>query len=157
MNSLWIETDVLEGLNERMAAKYADAEHTQIRCHEYRTHDAELILVAYGSPARICKTAVDMARDEGLRVGMLRPITLLPFPSPQIADLARNGKRFLTVELSRGQMVEDVRLAVNGLAEVAFYGRTGGAVPTPSEILENIRFGFGKASMVLASGKEARE
>lgn len=148
INSLWIDANVMEDLNRRLQAKYLEAERTEIRYHEYRVDDADLVLVAYGSPARICRTVVDLAREEGMRVGLFRPVTLFPFPKPQIADLAQNGKRFLTVEMSAGQMVEDVRLSVNGAAEVAFYGRTGGSVPAPTEILNQVRAMFGKPPVV---------
>lgn len=157
INSLWIDPDVMENLNQRLQAKYLAAQLHETRFHEYRTEDAELVLVAYGSPARICKTVVDMAREEGLPVGMLRPITLFPFPTQQIADLARNGKRFLVVEMSCGQMVEDVRLAVNGMADVAFHGRTGGAVPTPNEILNIVKAGFGKVPVASRCACEKSE
>jgi len=143
VNSLWIEVDTMEGLNSRLQAKYAAADQHEVRLTEYLTDDADLILVAYGSPARICRSVADMARDEGMRVGLLRPITLLPFPSRRIAELAAQGKRFMAVEMSAGQMVEDVRLAVNGVSQVLFHGRTGGAVPTPTEILNVVRGSFG--------------
>ena len=148
INSLWIEPEVLENLNLRMQAKYAAAQLHETRLREYETEDAELILVAYGCTARICRTVVDMARDEGMAVGLLRPITLLPFPTAQIARHAQNGQRFMAVEMSLGQMVEDVRLAVNGMADVAFHGRAGGVVPTPTEILDAVRSTFGKPSVV---------
>ncbi len=106
------------------------------------------MLVAYGSPARICKTVTNMAREEGMKVGLLRPISLFPFPAQRISELAGDGRRFKVVEMSAGQMVEDVRLAVNGMADVSFYGRTGGAVPTPTEILNEVRAGFGKPPVV---------
>jgi 2-oxoglutarate ferredoxin oxidoreductase subunit alpha len=138
-NSLWMHPDVLEGLNLRMQAKYQQAEKEEIRLHEYKTDDAELLLVAYGATARICKSTVDMARSEGLKVGLFRPISLFPYPKKALQAHASRGKRFLVVEISLGQMVEDVRLAVNGAAEVDFYGRTGGAVPTSIEILEQVR------------------
>lgn len=147
VNSLWIDPEVLENLNLRLQAKYAAAQLHETRVKEYETEDAELIIVAYGCSARICRTVVDMARDEGLPVGLLRPITLFPFPTSRIAKHAQNGKRFLTVEMSLGQMVEDVRLAVNGMADVAFYGRAGGVVPTPTEILDAVRASFGKSPM----------
>ena len=147
INSLWIDARVLEQLNERIQAKYADAATHVVRCHEYRTDDAHLVLVAYGSPARICRTVVDMAREEGMQVGLLRPITLFPFPSTALAAHAQR-RRFLVVEMSAGQMVEDVRLAVSGAAEVRFYGRTGGAVPTPTEILNEVRAVFGRPPVV---------
>ncbi|MEN6357918.1 MAG: 3-methyl-2-oxobutanoate dehydrogenase subunit VorB [Armatimonadota bacterium] len=148
INSLWIDPEVLEGLNQRIQAKYAAAQMHEVRFKEYQTEDAELVMVAYGCPARICRSVVDMARDEGMKVGLLRPITLFPFPTLQIADLAKDGKRFLVVEMNCGQMVEDVRLAVNGASEVEFYGRSGGAVPTPTEILNEVRARFGKPPVV---------
>lgn len=158
INSLWVDPAVLEGLNNRMQAKYATMQAHEVRFAEYRTEDAELVLVAYGCTARICKTVVDEAREDGIAVGLLRPITLFPFPSHRIGQLASEGSRFLTVEMSAGQMVEDVRLAVNGMADVAFYGRTGGCVPTPTEILNVVRASFGKPPVVTqypASKKEA--
>jgi 2-oxoglutarate ferredoxin oxidoreductase subunit alpha len=144
----------MEGLNDRIQAKYADARLHEVRYHEHRTEDAELVLVAYGSTARICRSVVDMARDEGMRVGLFRPISLYPFPDPQIAGLAANGKRFLVAEMSAGQMVEDVRLAANGLTEVSFHGRTGGAVPTPTEVLNQVRAVFGKPPVVSHYGRK---
>ena len=148
INSLWIDPVVMECLNQKLQAKYAAAQMHEVRYHEYMTEDADLVLVAYGSPARICKTVVDMARQDGLKVGLFRPITLFPYPTRQIAQLAREGKKFMAVEMSHGQMVEDVRLAVNGVSEVAFYGRSGGAVPTPTEIYDEVRAQFGKPPVV---------
>ncbi|MDH7601845.1 MAG: 3-methyl-2-oxobutanoate dehydrogenase subunit VorB [Armatimonadota bacterium] len=139
INSLWIDSAVMEDLNNRLQAKYEQARRHEVRLWEYRTGDAELILVAYGSTARICRTVVDMAREEGMPVGLLRLISLFPFPEREINALAKQGARFLAVEMSAGQMVEDVRLAVNGLTDVGFYGRTGGSVPTPAEILDRVR------------------
>jgi 2-oxoglutarate ferredoxin oxidoreductase subunit alpha len=156
INSLWIVPEVMESINRRIQAKYAEAQRHEVRYHEYRTEDAELILVAYGSPARICRTVVDLAREEGMPVGLFRPISLFPFPNSQIAAMAQNGKRFLAVEMSCGQMVEDVRLAVCGTAEVSFYGRTGGVVPTPTEILNQVRAKFGKPPVISRPG-EAKE
>ena len=139
INSLWIDMNVMEALNERLQEKYRAAERDEVRFAEYKTEDADLVLVAYGSPARICRTAADMAREEGLKVGLLRPISLYPFPSARLFELAEAGKRFLTVEMSMGQMLEDVKLSVNGKAEIGFYGRTGGVVPTPVDVLERVR------------------
>ncbi len=163
INSLWIDPVVLEGLNDRIQARYVEARRLEVRYREYRVDDADLVLVAYGCSARICKTAVDMAREEGLRLGLLRPITLFPFPSEQISDLALAGKRFLVAELSAGQMLEDVKLSVNGAAEVAFHGRTGGAVFTPNEIVDKARSVLGsratapdRASAAGTGGREER-
>ncbi len=156
INSLWIKTEVMEGLNDRIQAKYADARLHEVRYHEHQTEDADLVLVAYGSTARICRSVVDMARDEGMRVGLFRPISLYPFPEGRISDLAASGRRFLVAEMSAGQMVEDVRLAANGLTDVSFHGRTGGAVPTPTEILNKVRAAFGKPPVVsIYNRKEA--
>ena len=145
VNSLWIVPEAMEKVNLRMQAKYKRMIEEEVRYTESNTNDAELIIIAYGAMARICKTAVDIARSEGLSVGLFRPITLFPFPTVQIDGLAESGKRFLVVEMSYGQMVEDVRLAVNGKAEVEFFGRSGGVVPTPNEVLDQIRQAFGKS------------
>jgi 2-oxoglutarate ferredoxin oxidoreductase subunit alpha len=139
INSLYIVPSQLEEVNLRMQAKYAHAAEHLTRSQSILTEDADVVIVAYGSTARICRTVVQMAREEGIRVGLLRPITLYPFPTPAIRSLAEQGKQFLTVEMSSGQMVEDVRLAVNGTSEVAFYGRTGGMIPTPEEILAEVK------------------
>ncbi|MDP3486914.1 MAG: transketolase C-terminal domain-containing protein, partial [Bacillota bacterium] len=101
--------------------------------------DAELVIVAYGSTARIAKTAITQLREEGLRVGLLRPISLWPFPVKAFEGIIPTVKSFLTVEMSAGQMVEDVRLTVNGRKPVHFYGRMGGIVPTPEEIAAQVR------------------
>jgi 2-oxoglutarate ferredoxin oxidoreductase subunit alpha len=98
--------------------------------------DAEYLIVAYGSMSRICEAAVDQAREAGYKVGLLRPVTLFPYPEKQICDLVPQLKGILTVEMSAGQMVEDVRLAVNGKVPVEFFGRNGGIVPSPDEVYE---------------------
>jgi 2-oxoglutarate ferredoxin oxidoreductase subunit alpha len=100
--------------------------------------DAELIIVAFGASARIAKGAIRNARAEGLKVGMLRPITLWPFPYEKIREVARTTKQFLVFEMNMGQMLEDVQLALEGKREISFYGRPGGVIPTPSEILRVI-------------------
>lgn len=139
INSLYLVPEEMEEVNLRIQARYAQAEREEVSFDEFRTDDADLVLVAYGTVARICRTAVDLARAEGYRVGLLRPITLYPFPTEQIRRLALDGKLFLTVEMSYGQMVEDVRLACCGLSEVHFYGRGGGVVPDQLQILRQIR------------------
>ncbi len=101
--------------------------------------DAEYVLVAYGSSARICEKAVELAREAGVKVGLLRPITLYPFPIKEIQNLAQKVKGFLTVEMSAGQMVEDVRLAVNGKIPVEYFGRLGGIIPTPEEVVAALK------------------
>ena len=105
---------------------------------EYLTDDAEIIIVAYGSSSRVSRSAIDAARKQGIKVGMIRPITLWPFPEKFIEKHINHTKVFLSVEMSMGQMVDDVRLVVNGKVPVEFYGRTGGIIPTPKEVLEQI-------------------
>lgn len=148
INSLWIDPTVMEDLNNRLQAKYQEACRHEIRFFDYMVDDAELVLVAYGSSARICRSVVDMAREDGLAVGLLRLISLYPFPYEHIHTLAKRGARFMAVEMSAGQMVEDVRLAVNGVSEVLFHGRTGGSVPTPAEILDKVRVALGRSPVV---------
>jgi 2-oxoisovalerate ferredoxin oxidoreductase alpha subunit len=137
VSSIYLEADDLEQHQRQMEAKYIRAQ-TEIRWEEYRTEDAELIVVGYGIVSRILRSAVDEARARGIKVGLFRPITLWPFPSEQLASTALRSSRVLTVELSNGQMVEDVRLALEGKRPVEFYGRVGGNVPGVEELLTKI-------------------
>lgn len=118
---------------------YREIEKNEVRWEEYETEDAELVLVAYGTMGRICRTVVRQARKEGLPVGLFRPITLWPFPYEPLRKLAERVPVLLTVELSSGQMWEDVRLSVEGRARTPFYGELGGVVPTPQEILSEVK------------------
>lgn len=138
INSLYIEPDVLEKVNHRLFDRYKELEENELRYEEYLVEDAEIVIVAYGTVARISKSAVNALREKGIKAGLLRPITLYPFPSKAIAKVAAeaNVKKFVAVELSMGQMIEDVKLAVNGAKPVEFYGRTGGNVMTPEDIVE---------------------
>ena len=129
----------MEQNNERFQAKYKEIEANEVRYEEIQTADADYILVAFGSSARICQKAVELARAEGLRVGLLRPITLWPFPTHAIQSLTRRVKGFLVAELNAGQMIEDVRLAVDGKVPVVHYGRMGGMLFSPNEIVENLK------------------
>ena len=113
-----------------------------MRYEEFQCEDAEYLLVAYGTSARVCQKSVQLARQQGIKVGLLRPITLFPFPSKRINALAGMIKGFLSVEMSAGQMVEDVLLAVNGKAPVYHFGRMGGIVTTPEEVVENLKSKF---------------
>lgn len=137
--SLELEPTKMEDMNRRFQAKYRVIEEKEVRYEEMETEDAEFILVAFGSCARICKKAIEMAREEGIKVGLLRPITLFPFPTKQLHALADRVKGMLTVEMNAGQMVEDVRLATNGKIEVAHFGRQGGIIPSPEEVVEQIK------------------
>ena len=139
IRSLWLGERVLEDLNYKLQAKYEQVQKSEVLCEQYKVDDAEIVVVAYGVAARIVRGAVDKAREEGIRVGWIRPITLWPFPTEQISKAAEEFRIFLTVELSAGQMVEDVKLAVAGKAPVVFYGRPGGGVPTVDEILNKIK------------------
>lgn len=136
ITSLDLDPYEQEKFNLKLVAKYKEVEENEVRYEEYMIEDAEYIIVAFGSSARICKKSVEIAREQGHKVGLLRPITLFPFPTKRIAELAEKCKGFLVAELNAGQMVEDVRLAVEGKAPVAHYGRMGGAVYSPDEVTE---------------------
>jgi 2-oxoglutarate ferredoxin oxidoreductase subunit alpha len=140
VTSLELKSEVMEQINLRLQAKYKALEENEVRYETIDCDDADYVIVAFGSSARICSATVEMARAEGLKVGLLRPITLYPFPKKAIADLAKRGvKGFLSAELNAGQMVEDVRLAVNGTAPVAHYGRQGGMMFAPDEVLNALK------------------
>lgn len=139
LTSLELSPAVMEDNNLRFQAKYREIEKNEVRYEAIDCDDADYIIVAFGSIARICLKAQEMAREEGIKVGILRPITLWPFPSEIIAEYAKKVKGIISIELNAGQMVEDIRLAVNGAIEVKFYGRLGGIVPTPDEILDVIK------------------
>jgi 2-oxoglutarate ferredoxin oxidoreductase subunit alpha len=139
VRSLWLAEGALEELNYRFEAKYKEIQDNEILCEEYRIEDAEIIVVAYGIAARISRAAVDRAREEDIPVGMIRPITLWPFPTAQVSAAAEPFRMFLAVEMSTGQMIEDVRLAVEGRCPVFLHGRPGGGVPSVDEILDRIR------------------
>lgn len=136
ISSIHLEPDAMEHHVRHLAAKYHHAEREAVRCEHYRTEDADIILVGYGIVARILKAVVEHGRAQGLKVGLLRPITLFPFPTEAIRALAAQATSFGVVELSTGQMVEDVRLAVSGRCPVEFYGRVGGNTPASDEVLE---------------------
>jgi len=136
MNLVPIE---LETANIARFKRYEQVKKELCRYEEIDVEDADIILVAYGTSARISLGALQAARKEGLKVGLFRPITLWPFPYDRLNQLASMGKRFLSVEMSMGQMVEDVRLAVNGKAPVDFYGRCGGIIPSEEEVLAEVK------------------
>jgi 2-oxoglutarate ferredoxin oxidoreductase subunit alpha len=137
INSLYINPPDLEQVNLRLQARY-EAAAREVCWEGEHLEEAELAIVAYGTAARVATTAIAQARAAGIRVGLFRPISLFPFPSRQIAELATRVKQMLVVELSLGQMVEDVRLAVEGRCPVQLYGRTGGVVATPAEVLAEV-------------------
>lgn len=138
INSLYLKPEQLEQHNIRLQRKYAEITANEIRFETEKTEDAELVLVAYGITSRIARSAMEKARAEGMKVGLFRPISLWPFPEAQLGQLVTTASAFMALELSAGQMVEDVRLAVNGAKPVHFYGRMGGMIPNPQEVYEEI-------------------
>ncbi|MCL1904635.1 MAG: 3-methyl-2-oxobutanoate dehydrogenase subunit VorB [Methanomassiliicoccaceae archaeon] len=139
INSLYIDPPNLEAVLKARYEKYEVIKEKEQRCEEYMTDDAEIVIIAYGASARISRSAVDSARKEGIKAGLIRPITLWPYPDKAVLSKMRTAKAFLCVEMSMGQMVDDVRLIVNGKRPVSFYGRTGGMIPTPAEVLDEIK------------------
>jgi len=136
ITSLELNSEKMEANNIRFQAKYAKMEENEVLYEEIQCDDAEYILVAFGSSARICQKSVDLAREKGIKLGLLRPITLFPFPKKPIAALAKRVKGFLVVETNAGQMVEDVQLAVGCGVPVKHFGRMGGIIPGPSDVIE---------------------
>ncbi len=128
----------LEELNWSLLRRYQLIQEEETVWDSFMTEDARLVVIAFGSAARIARGAVKNARAAGLKVGLLRPVTLWPFPAAPIRELAESVREFLVFEMNMGQMVDDVKLALGGQGEVSFYGRTGGVIPTPSEILRVI-------------------
>lgn len=139
LKSLYLKEGELSEHNWKLYQKYEKMKQEEIRFQTLLTEEAQLVIVAFGSMARVSKTSVEMAREEGLKVGLFRPITLFPFPEKPLHNLSQQIKRFLTVELNTGQMVEDVKLSVGGASQVYFYGRPPGSLPTPEEVLEEIK------------------
>jgi len=139
ITSLELDSAVQEQVNLRIQAKYRRMEQEEVRYEAIRCDDAEFIFVAFGLTSRICQKSIQLAREEGIKVGLLRPITLYPFPVKPIEDLTKKTKGMLVVEMNAGQMVEDVRLAVNGKIKVEHYGRLGGIIPSPVEIVEQLK------------------
>ena len=136
ISSIFLEPEDLERHNFKLDDKYKEIAKNEVLFEEYKTDDAELLVVAYGVVSRIVYSTIDQAREQGLKVGLLRPITVWPFPSEAIRAHSEKVKNILAIELSTGQMVEDVQLAVQGRCPVHFYGRSGGMVPGGKEILE---------------------
>ncbi len=136
ITSLELDSERMEEINHKIQAKYRKMEEEEVRYEEIQCDDAEYIFVAYGSSSRICQKSIEIARAKGIKVGLLRPITLFPFPKKPIAKLADRVKGMLSVEMSAGQLVEDVRLAVNGKIPVEHFGRLGGIIPNPDEVVE---------------------
>lgn len=136
ITSLHIKSEDMEKHVEHIYRKYDEVKKNEVRFEEIMTEDAEYLIVAYGLSARICHKSVNILRERGIKAGLLRPITLFPFPENRISELAEKMKIILTVEMNTGQMVEDVKLAVNGKVPIHFFGRFGGMIPDPEEIVK---------------------
>ncbi len=139
INSLYIEAADLENTIVERYKKYDEIKATLPDAETYLTDDADYILTAYGATARVCKSAVNLARAQGIKAGLIRPKTLWPFPSEIIKNASQNAKALLCVEMSTGQMVDDIKLSVECKKRVEFFGRTGGVIPTPAEVLAQIK------------------
>lgn len=139
VNSLYLTPQELERLINERYARYDRIQQTEQRAENYLTEDADIVVVAYGASARIARSAVNTAREEGIKAGLIRPITLWPFPTDILKKTAKTAKHFLTVEMSMGQMVDDVRLAIDCSRPVTFFGRTGGIIPTPADVFSSIK------------------
>lgn len=139
INSLFLQADELEAKIAERFERYDRIKEKECRFADFMAEDAEILVVAYGATARVVQAAVKEARAEGIKVGCFRPITLWPFPSAELRRRAETVKAFLTVEMSRGQMIDDVKLAIECSRPVEFFGRTGGVIPEPDEILAKIR------------------
>ena len=144
VNSLYIQPEELENLVKERYERYEKIKEEEQRAEEFMMDDAEYVVVAFGASSRVARSAIIKAREEGIKVGMIRPITLWPFPDKTIEKSIANTKKYLCVEMNMGQMVDDVRLVVNGRKDVEFFGRTGGVIPTPAEVLDQIRALAGK-------------
>jgi 2-oxoglutarate ferredoxin oxidoreductase subunit alpha len=138
VNSLYLQADILENIVIDRYKRYEIVKNELHMAESYLTEDADIVVVAYGATARIVKSAVNNAREQGIKVGMFRPITLWPFPVEEINQAVKGCKSVLCVEMSTGQMIDDVKLAINCSKPVSFYGRTGGVIPTPNEVYNKI-------------------
>jgi len=139
ITSLDLDPNAQEVFNQKLIDKYNEIREEEVRYEEFQCEDAEYLFVAYGTSARVCQKSVQLAREQGIKAGLLRPITLFPFPTKKINELADKVKMMLSVEMSAGQMVEDVLLSVNGKVPIYHFGRMGGIVTAPDEVVENLK------------------
>lgn len=142
ITSLDLDPYAQEEFNMKLIAKYDEIRQKEVRYEEFMTEDAEYLLVAYGTSARVCQKSMQLLRQEGIKAGLLRPITLFPFPTERINKLADRVKGILSVEMSAGQMVEDVLLSVSGKVPVKHFGRLGGVITAPEEVVESLKSKF---------------
>lgn len=139
ITSLELRSEEMEVINNNIQKKYRECEEKEVRFEEYLLDDAEYAIMAFGSAARVAKKSIDNARAEGIKVGLLRPITLWPFPTKEVQRIGKKVKGILSVEFNAGQMVEDIRLAVEGSVPVQHFGRLGGIIPDPDEVVEALK------------------
>src|SRR5690606_38554339 len=139
INSLYLEAEELEEHNKKLQAKYQAIKENEVKVESYNIENADVVIAAYGTTARIAKTAISQLEKEGYKVGLIRPITLWPYPYDEFEKINPSCKGVLTVEMNTGQMVDDVKIAVEGKFPVHFYGRTGRMVTTPEAIIENVK------------------
>jgi 2-oxoglutarate ferredoxin oxidoreductase subunit alpha len=157
VKSIDLDFELLEKRNVALQHKYAEIARQEVRWAGWQLEDAEYVIVAYGTAARVARSVIEKARARGIKAGLFRPITLWPFPSHELRRLARHTHAMLVVELSSGQMVEDVRLAVEGRCPVAFHGRMGGLVPTPDEVLGALKALSGKVERTREREREQQQ
>jgi 2-oxoglutarate ferredoxin oxidoreductase subunit alpha len=153
VHSLIFDTKLQEEHNWKLVRKFQLIEQNEVRYEDYLTDDAEMIVVAHGIGARIAKGAIRRLREEGLKVGLLRPITLWPFPNKALQEKAKTVSDFFVFEMSAGQMVDDVKLALDGKGHIHFYGRPGGVIPTPVELFRIIHRHYLQAQSAGKRGK----
>ncbi|MGX6592590.1 3-methyl-2-oxobutanoate dehydrogenase subunit VorB [Cetobacterium ceti] len=139
INSLFLNPNDLEEHCNKLDSKYKEIIKNEIKWETFNCENSEILLVAYGTTSNICKNAIELLKKEAIDVGLFRPISIWPFPKEQIYEIAKNKKFILTVEMSKGQMIEDVKLSINGITPVYFFGRTGGIIPTEEEIVQEIK------------------
>jgi 2-oxoglutarate ferredoxin oxidoreductase subunit alpha len=139
ITSLELDPNRQEIFNQKLIAKYNEIREKEVRFEKFQCDDADYLFVAYGTSARVCQKSVELAREQGIKAGLLRPITLFPYPAKQLNKLADRVRLMLAVEMSAGQMVEDVMLSVSGKVPVFHYGRMGGMIPTPDEVVDNLK------------------
>lgn len=142
ITSLYLRSEEMEVVNLRLQSKYAQIEAEEVRFEEYMLEDAEYAIMAFGSAARIAKKAIEIARSQGIKVGLLRPITLWPFPTKAVKELSSKVKGILSLEFNAGQMVEDIRLAAGEVTPVRHFGRLGGIIPDPDEVVDALKRSF---------------
>jgi len=145
ISSIFLDLDELEEHNRKLQQKYQRLQEKEVRYEDYYLDDAKFVIVAYGIVSRMVRSAVEQLRNEGLKVGMLRPITLFPFPKNQVKELADRGAAFLVTEMSNGQLIDDIRLSTEMKVPVHFYNRMGGNVPSTEELVEQIKIHYQKS------------